>query len=55
MSPLVMAAVAVPGFVHDRTGSYDLAFHIFLGALALAGAALSLLQVPPSGRASQPI
>ena len=46
MSPLVMAAVAVPGFVHDRTGSYALAFQIFLVALALAGVALALLRVP---------
>jgi MFS family permease len=54
MSPLVMAAVAVPGFVHDRTGSYALAFQIFLVALALAGTALALLRVP-SRPASQPI
>ena len=54
MSPLVMAAVAVPGFVHDRTGSYDLAFQGFLGVLALAAVALALLRVP-SRPASEPV
>ena len=46
MTPLTMSSVALPGMVFDRTGSYALAFQIFLGAFAVAAACLLLLRPP---------
>ena len=52
---LTMAGVAFPGFVHDRTGSYDFAFQCFLGVLLLAGAFLALLRPAPLRPVALPI
>lgn len=55
MTPLTMAGVAFPGFVHDRTGSYDFAFQCFLGVLLVAGAFLALLRPAPLRPVALPI
>lgn len=46
MTPLTMSALALPGFVYDRTGSYGLAFQVFLGTFAVAAGCLALLRSP---------
>ena len=46
MTPLIWIVFPFTGWVRDRTGTYDSAFHVFLGAIALAAAVLVLLRPP---------
>lgn len=46
MTPLSMTGVPLAGYLFDRTGSYDLAFHGLMGAYVVAIALLSLLRLP---------
>jgi MFS family permease len=46
MAPLIWIVFPFTGWVRDRTGSYDAAFQVFLGAIALAAAALVFLRPP---------
>jgi MFS family permease len=46
MLPIQMFGVPFAGHVFDRTGSYELAFEVFLGAFVLSLAALSRLRLP---------
>jgi hypothetical protein len=46
MLPVQMLGVPFAGYVFDRTGSYRLAFQVFLGLFALSALAISGLRVP---------
>jgi len=46
MMPITLVSAPLAGGVFDRTGSYTLAFQVFLGALAVAAATLTLLRFP---------
>ena len=48
--PFVLASITLAGRSFDATGSYDLAFAIFLGSAALAAALVALVR-PPGQRA----
>ena len=56
MSPIIvlMQALGVPfvGMVHDRTGSYSLAFGVIIAATIVAAGAIALLRVPPRATSS---
>jgi MFS family permease len=47
MGPLLWSVFPFTGWVRDRTGNYDLALVVFLGAMALAAGVLALLRPPP--------
>jgi MFS family permease len=46
MGPMNWIVFPFTGWVRDRTGSYDLAFVVFLGAIALAAGLLAFLRLP---------
>jgi len=46
MIPVQIIGIPYAGWIFDRTGSYDIAFSSFLGAYALALAAVALLRLP---------
>jgi MFS family permease len=52
MMPLTLTGAPFAGWVFDRTGSYSLAFQVFLGAFALAALVLVFLRVPEAADAS---
>jgi hypothetical protein len=60
MGPINWAVYPLTGWIRDRTGSYDLAFAVFLVAIALAAVLLVLLRTPerepgtPGGVANAP-
>lgn len=49
--PFQMVGAPIAAWVYDRTGSYDLAIYGFVGACAVAIAALLGLRAPPAARA----
>ena len=44
--PLHVAGIPLAAWIHDTTGSFDLAFQIFLGVYALSCLALAALRIP---------
>jgi sugar phosphate permease len=46
MQPISMGAVRFVGEAHDRTGSYDLAFYVFMGMALVAYFLISLISLP---------
>lgn len=48
ITPIVSAGTPFAGFIFDATGSYDLAFMVFSGALLAACVSLSRVQLPPA-------
>ncbi|MDH5674269.1 MAG: MFS transporter [Myxococcales bacterium] len=46
MVPINMLGVPLSGYIFDHSGSYTLAFQIFIGVLALSMVVLSLLRLP---------
>jgi hypothetical protein len=50
--PLHALGIPLAAWIHDTTGSFDLAFQIFVAVYALSAAAIALLRIPvsaPSG------
>ena len=50
--PLHALGIPLAAWIHDTTGSFDLAFQIFVGVYAASAAAIALLRIPartPSG------
>ncbi|MFO0690659.1 MAG: MFS transporter [Myxococcota bacterium] len=47
LQPLSIALVTFIGASHDRTGSYTLAFEVFIGLVFLAGGLIALVKLPP--------
>jgi predicted MFS family arabinose efflux permease len=50
--PLHALGIPLAAWIHDTTGSFDLAFQIFVGVYAVSAAAIALLRIPartPSG------
>jgi MFS family permease len=52
--PFVLASITLAGRSFDATGSYDLAFAIFLGSAALAAVLVALVRSPPVTAAIRP-
>ncbi len=50
--PIQALGIPLAGWIYDATGSYDLAFRIFLGSYAAAAAAALLLRLPRAGLSS---
>ena len=50
MVPFTMSVHPLMGRIHDTTGSYALAFQIFIGCCVLSGVLLYLIPVPREAR-----